>query len=93
MVKPPLGLFRFVPLTLMALPDDLLAQAAVEYALKSGGSAVSPGSASEIAGCKVNSDLLICLSHSYPRMSILSAVVIFLLIIRWLNRHAGYRAH
>ena len=93
MIKPPLGLFRFVALPLIALPADLLAQAAVEYALKSGGSTVSSGSASKIAGCKVDSDLLMCLSQSYPRMSILSAVVILLLIARWLYRHAGYRAH
>ena len=93
MIKPPLGLFRFVALPLIALPVDLLAQAAVEYVLKSGGSAVSTGGSPTIAGCKMDSGLLTCLRDSYPRMTILSAVVIFVLIARLLVRHTGHRAH
>jgi hypothetical protein len=92
MIKSPLLLFRFVALPLFALPVTLLAQATVEYALKSGGSAVSAGGATTIALCKVDSALLTCLSDSYPRMTILCAVVIFLLIARWLLSRTGHGA-
>jgi hypothetical protein len=84
---------RFVALPFVAVPGILRAQAAVEYALKSAGSAVAASGGSAVAGCKVDSALLSCLSHSYPRTTIPVAVVICLLIVRWLAVHAEYRDH
>jgi hypothetical protein len=91
MIKPSLRLFRCMALLLCAIPVTLFAQAAVEYALKSGGSVLPASAGSAIAGCNVDSAVLTCLSHSYPRASILTAVVIGLLIVRWLA--AGSRVH
>ncbi len=88
-----LRLLRFVLLPLLAVPVVLRAQAAVEYAVKSAGGAVAASGGSGIAGCKVDSALLSCLSHFYPRTMMLAAVVICLLIVRWLAGHTGYRAH
>jgi hypothetical protein len=88
-----LRLLRFVVLPLLAVPGVLRAQAAVEYALKSAGSAGAASGASAIAGCKVDSALLSCLSHSYPRTTTVVAVLICLMIVRWLAIHARYRAH
>jgi hypothetical protein len=88
-----LRLVPFVVLALFAIPVVLCAQAAVEYALKSGSGAVAANAGSSIAGCKVDAALLSCLNHSYPRMMIVIAVVVCLLIVRWLAGHTGYRAH
>lgn len=85
--------FRFVVVPLLVLPVVLRGQAAVEYALKSAGSAAAAGGGSAIAGCQVNSTLLSCLGHSYPRTAILIGVVIGLLILRWLARPKGYGAY
>ena len=81
-------LHHFAILPLFAFPTVLRGQAAVEYALKSAGSAIEAGGASAIAGCAVNSALLSCLSHAYPRTAILVAVAGCLLIGRWLIRPA-----
>lgn len=83
-------------LSLFAVPVFLRAQAAVEYAVKSAGSAAfanGGSSGSSIAGCYVDSNLLSCLSHSYPRTTIVAAVLICLFVIRWLAGHAGYGNH
>jgi lambda repressor-like predicted transcriptional regulator len=88
-----LRLLRFVVAPLLAIPVVLRGQAAVEYALKSAGSAMAPSGGSAIAGCKVDSTLLSCLGHSYPRTTILIGVVIGLLILRWLARPRGYGAY
>lgn len=88
-----LRLLRFVVLPLFGLPIVIRAQAAVEYALKSGGSAVAGSGGSSLAGCEVDAALLSCLGHSHPRAMIIVAVVIFLLIVRWLASRSGYRAH
>lgn len=93
MIKRPLHVLRFVALLLFALPAYLLGQAAIEYGLKSAGSALPPGGAAAIAGCRVDSDLLACLSHSYPQTAIIIAAVICLLIGRWLYGQMGYRSH
>jgi hypothetical protein len=88
-----LRLLLFVVLPILALPIVLRAQAAVEYALKSGGSAVAGSGVSAIAGCRVDPALLSCLSHSYPRTMTVIAVVICLLIVRWSASRSRYRAH
>lgn len=80
----PLRRLRFAALTLFALPIPLLAQAAVEYGLRLGGSAVPAPGDSTIAGCNPDAALLKCLNHAYPRETILAAVVICLIIIGWL---------
>jgi len=93
MIKSPLRLFLYVALPLFAIPITLRAQAAVEYGLKTAGSALSSGGGTAIAGCNVDSTLLTCLSHSYPQTAIILAVVICLLIARWLYGQMGYRSH
>jgi hypothetical protein len=91
--KRPLRLFQFVALPLFALPVTLLAQAAVEYGMRSAGGAVSGDSGfATIAGCKVDSALLTCLNHSYPGTMLFIAVVIGLIMLRWLSGRARYRA-
>ena len=93
MIKRPLRLFQFVALPLFALPVTLLAQAAVEYALRSGGGALSAnGGLATIAGCQVDASLLTCLTHAYPGTMLLIAVTICLIMLRWLSGRAGYRA-
>jgi hypothetical protein len=93
MNKPPFCLFLFVSFTLFAIPITLRAQAAVEYGLKSAGGALSSAGGTSIAGCNVDSALLTCLSHSYPQTAIIIAVVICLLIARWLYGQMGYSSH
>jgi hypothetical protein len=89
-IMAPSRLVRLGTLTVFALPVNLLAQAVVEYALKSAGSAVSASSGPAFAGCTMNSSLLTCLSDTYPRAMIACEVVIGLFILRWL---AGYIGH
>jgi len=62
----------------------------VEYAVKSGASAMSAGARPAIAGCRADSDLLMCLSHAYPRATLAIAVVLCLFLVRWLYGAAGY---
>ena len=87
-------LLRFLAVYLLAIPITLAAQAAVEYALKSGGSvaAASVGSAT-VAGCRLDSALPACLSRAYPQATIVVVVVVCLLIMRWLAGFTGKRAH
>ncbi len=92
MLKPPLRLFALVALTVVALPIGLLAQAAVEYAMQAGSTAVSHITGSVIAGCNVNSSMLVCLSHYYPRTAMLVVGVICLVFVRWLAGVTSYRA-
>jgi hypothetical protein len=62
-------------------------QAAVEYALKSGGSAVSASRADAgIGGCKVDSTVMTCLGRSYPKTTIAVIGLLTLMILRWLTR-------
>ena len=62
-------------------------QAAVEYALKSSGSAVSAsGEDATIGGCRVDSTVMTCLSRSYPKATILVIGLITVMILRWLTR-------
>ena len=89
----PSCLLRFAALYVFALPITLLAQAAVEYALKSAGSASAVSGNATLAGCRMDSALLMCLSNAYPQTTILVVVVVCLLVVRWLAGHAGYRAH
>jgi hypothetical protein len=71
----------------------LLAQAAVEYGLLSGGRAPSAsGGFAAIAGCRVDSSLLTCLNHSYPETTILVAAVICLILVTRLSRRSRHRA-
>jgi hypothetical protein len=74
----PLRLLRFAALYLFALPIALLAQAAVEYALKSAGSVSASGGNATVAGCRMDSALLTCISHAYPQTTILIVVVCLL---------------
>ena len=83
-------LVRFGTLAVFALPVNLFAQAIVEYALKTAGSAVSGNSGPAIAGCAMNSSLLTCLRDTYPRAMTVCAVVIGLFILRWLAGCIGY---
>ena len=92
MFKPPF-LGGFAALYLFALPITLLAQGAVEYALKSAGSTAAVSNNATVAGCRMDSAVLTCLSHVYPQTTILIVVVVCLLIVRWLAGHARYRAH
>ena len=66
-------------------------QAAVEYALKSSGSAVSASGADATIGvCRVDSTLLTCLSHSYPKTTIIVIVLLALMLMRQLTKvHAA----
>jgi hypothetical protein len=65
-------------------------QAAVEYALQSSGGAVSASASNPIiAGCRVDSTLLTCLSRSYPKTTIVVVALLTVMIFRWLTR--GYR--
>jgi hypothetical protein len=91
MNRMPLRPVRFVATALLASPLALLGQAAAEYALRSA-KAISVDSGTAIAGCPVDSALLTCLGHSYPRTAILAAVVLCLVIVRWLVGTAAYRA-
>jgi hypothetical protein len=62
-------------------------QAAVEYALKSSGSAVSgSGAPATMGGCRVDSTLLTCLSRSYPTTTIIVAGLLAVMILWWLAR-------
>jgi len=63
------------------------AQAAAEYALQSSRSAASAsGAGATIGGCRVDSTLLTCLSHSYPKTTIIVIALLALMILRWLAR-------
>ena len=84
MIKPSLRAVRIVALFLFALPVSLLGQAAVEYVLKSAGSSIFGSGSPAVAGCPVDSALLMCLSHAYPRATLFAAVVICLMILGWL---------
>ena len=65
-------------------------QAAGEYALKSSEGAVSASGTGTIGGCRVDSTLLTCLSHSYPKTTIVVIGLLAVLILRWLTRaHAA----
>ena len=90
----PSRLLRFVAIYVFAVPMTLLAQAAMEYALKSGGtiSANSSGNAT-LAGCRMDSALPTCLSRAYPQTTIVVVVLVCLLVVRWLAGIAGNRAH
>jgi hypothetical protein len=92
MAKPPLAVFRFVAFLAFALPVSVHAQAIVEYAGKSAGSAVSGSNSHTIAGCPINSALLNCLNEAYPRMIILGGIAICVLVF-WLFSGARRRVH
>jgi hypothetical protein len=92
MLKPLLRLVALVAFVLAALPIGLLAQAAAEYALQSGSRALTNIASSGIAGCDVDSRLLVCLSHSYPRTAILVVGVLCLFAVRWVVRVTSYGA-
>jgi hypothetical protein len=92
MLKPLLRPVALVALVLVALPIGLLAQAAVEYALQSGSSALTHFASSGIAGCNVDSGLMVCLSHSYPRTSSLILGVLCIFAVRWVARVTSYGA-
>ena len=68
-------------------------QAAVEFALRSSGSAVSgSGAPAAIGGCRVDSTLLTCLSRSYPRATIVVVGLVIVIILWWLAKaHASRR--
>ena len=88
MFKPPIfkppGLLRFAALYLFFLPITLLAQAVVEYALKSAGSTTDVSGNATLAGCRMDSTVATCLSHAYPQTTIIVVVVACVLIVRWL---------
>ena len=92
-MKRPLRLFQFVALSLFALPVTLLAQAAIEYALRSGDGALSAnGRLATIAGCQVDTSLLTCLSHFYPGTMLLIAMALCLIMLGWLSGRGRHRA-
>lgn len=66
-------------------------QAAAEYALKSSGGALSAsGAHASIGACSVDATLLTCLSHSYPKTTIVVIAFVALMIMRQLTRaHAA----
>ena len=78
------------PAAWVAAPGVLRAQAALEYALRSGQAATATSDTSSIAGCKVDSGLFSCLTHNYPRATIAVAVVLSILVLRWIAGSAGY---
>ncbi len=62
-------------------------QAAVEYALKSAGSAVSgSGTGAAIGGCRVDSTVLTCLSRSYPKTFIIVIGILVVILLWWLAK-------
>jgi hypothetical protein len=87
----PARLMRLSAWVPFCFPINLAAQAAAEYGLKSTGSVISSSTAPAIAGCRVDSNLISCLSNSYPRTSIVLAIAVGILILRWLLVQAGYR--
>jgi hypothetical protein len=91
MTKVPLKQVRFAAAAVLVSPLILRGQAAAEYALKSAQSLSVDGSAT-IAGCPVNTTLLTCLHHSYPRTTLLAVAVLCLVIVRWLTGFVTYRA-
>jgi hypothetical protein len=92
MLKPLLRPVALVAFILFTPPVGLFAQAAVEYALQSGSRALTHIASSGIAGCDVDSRLLVCLSHSYPRTAILIVGVLCLFAVRWVARVTSYGA-
>ena len=82
--------FGTLVLTLIAFPIGLFAQAALEYGLRSGTSLFTQPKTYAVAGCNVDSTVLGCLSHYYPRTALVVAGAICLLIVRWL---AGITSH
>jgi hypothetical protein len=75
-----------------AFAAALRAQAAVEYAAKTAGGALTgQGQAAGIAGCRIDSNVLSCLAHSYPRAVTATVVGLCLLVFFKLvsgSRHA-----
>ncbi len=69
-------------LSVFAYSSIAYGQAAVEYALKSGGSAVSAsGEPATVGSCRVDSSLLTCLSESYPKTMIVLLALLTILIL------------
>jgi hypothetical protein len=82
--------FRIIAAAALAAPA--YAQAAVEYALKSSGSALSgDASGAGILGCRVDSTLPECLIRHYPKGALVAACLAALLAIRWLARVRAVR--
>jgi hypothetical protein len=71
----------------------LRAQAAVEYALKSGQSALAADGSNSIGGCSVDSRVFSCLSRSHPKAAILVAILICLVLMRWFFRYGRSGSH
>jgi hypothetical protein len=82
--------FCSAALQLFVVPIAARGQAAVEYAIKSAGGAVAGSGGSAVAGCRVDSSLLSCLGRSYPRTMAVVAVVVCLLLVRWLATCGRY---
>lgn len=82
MMKPVLGPLGLVALFVLALPGGLGAQAALEYGLQSGSSALSHITSSGIGGCNIDSALVGCFSHAHPRVALVIAAVICIIVVR-----------
>jgi hypothetical protein len=82
--------FRFATLHLFAFPISLNAQAAAEYALKSGGGVGQTSHPLAIGTCPVDSDVLTCLIHAYPDATIGIGIVVCVLLARSIYGGGGY---
>jgi hypothetical protein len=90
-IKSLLARLTLIMLAALASATPGYGQAAAEYALKSSAGALSAnGTAAGIGGCKVDTTVLTCLSHSYPKSTIVVIALVVLLIMRRLSRaHAA----
>ena len=88
-----LSRLTLIILAALACAIDGYGQAAVEYALKSSGSAVpASGAGAIIGGCRVDSTLLTCLSHAYPKTTIIVVVLLAVMFLRQLTRAYSARS-
>lgn len=82
---------RFFSLSCVAT-GLLRAQAAVEYSLKAGGSAVSEtANQAHLGVCRINADFLSCASRAYPKTTLIVAMLAGLMVLRWFMG-SGHRA-
>jgi hypothetical protein len=75
----------------LVLSAALRAQSGLEYVVKSAtGNTVAAGSSLTLAGCRVDSGIVLCLYGFYPRATGVAIVVLSILALRWLVGRPGF---